>query len=273
MESFKIDKKGYNPQEVEKYISSIKANYENQLKEQKQTLMHLKKQNDELSSKLNVYIQKDGDISSALVMAVQTAKEIEDSAKKVYELEIKRIKLLYSKWQAVLRQITAIYPNINSNSSVYKLFKDFERNIASILEKESKMESIASEQGHIDDKAYAKSLLQRIKQSDYTPKQSVSQQPVVQIKRAEQSKQQPEKKVAPKTNTTNKVSEFEKFMNSEFDDFNAFQSGNTNYKSSTNLFEANLISPQQDEGFDLKEALTPKEDLSEIMKSFNLDDD
>ena len=68
------------------------------------------------------------------------------------------------------------------------------------------MESIASEQGYIDDKTYAKSLLQRIKQSDYTPKQSVSHQPVVQIKRAEQQdKQQSEKKVAPKQNNTNHI--------------------------------------------------------------------
>lgn len=272
MDSFKIDKKGYNPREVEEYISSIKANYEEQLKEQKQAITHLKKENADLASKLNVYLQKDGDISSALVMAVQTAKEIEDSAKKVYELEIKRIKLLYSKWQAVLRQITALYPNINSNSSVYKLFKDFESNIASILEKESKMENIASEQGYIDDKTYAKSLLQRIKQSDYTPTPPNPSQPVVQIKRAE-PKAPKEKKVVKQPSNTNRVSEFEKFMNSDFDDFNAFQTGNTNYKPIPNLFEANLISPQNNDGFDLKEALTPKEDLNEIMKSFNLDDD
>ena len=62
-------------------------------------------------------------------------------------------------------------------------------------------------------------------------------------------------------------------MNSEFDDFNAFQTGNPQNKHIHNLFESNLVSPKNSEsGFDLKEALTPTEDLQDIMKIFDLDD-
>ena len=69
------------------------------------------------------------------------------------------------------------------------------------------------------------------------------------------------------------ISEFEKFMNSEFDDFNAFQSGNTQNKHMHNLYESNLVSSKNEQsGFDLKEALTPTEDLTDIMKIFDLDE-
>lgn len=285
MENFKIERKGYNPKEVENFIQSIKLTYDKQLNEQRAILIKLKNENSELKQKLSAYEKKDGDISSALVVAVQTAKEIENSAKTVYELEIKRVKLLYAKWQAVLRQLIAIYPDLASNSGAYKLFKDFEQNIVKILERENKIENLASEQGYIDDKTYAKNLLQRIKETNFsrpTPSFTQPSQPVVQIKRADTRDNfaakipstPPKKveKVVPKQ--YNQVSEFEKFMNSEFDDFNAFQSGNINQKHTKNLFTDNLVSVPNDDGaFDLKEALTPKEDLGEIMKIFDLDDD
>jgi len=280
MKIFDIERKGYNRQQVDDYIKALEIKYETQNAEQQELLLQLKADNASLSSRLEEYLEKDGQISNALVVAVETAKEIENSAKTVYELEIQRVKLLYTKWQAVLRQITALYPNINDNSSVYKLFKDFESNIVSILEKENNIDSIASEKGYIGNKSYARNLLQRIKETEYPAFPSSSKKSVVQIKRSnsksnviEKNIVKEQKRVENREDSIPQVSEFEKFMNSEFDDFNAFQAGNIENKHVHNLFESNLVSSKNtDGGFDLKEALTPTEDLQDIMKIFDLDD-
>ena len=282
MNRFDIERKGYSQKQVDDYIQALEIKYEKQMADQQAVLLQLKSENASLSSRLNDYVQKDGQISNALVVAVETAKEIENSAKTVYELEIQRVKLLYTKWQAVLRQITALYPEINDNSSIYKLFKDFESNIVSILEKENNIETIAFEKGHIGNKSYAKNLLQRIKETDYPTLPSNPKKPMVQIKRSntktsviEKNIEKERKRIEEKKENESipQISEFEKFMNSEFDDFNAFQSGNTQNKRMHNLYESNLVSSKNEQsGFDLKEALTPTEDLTDIMKIFDLDE-
>ena len=59
--------------EHEKSILEMQAEYEKKLTEQKQRILALREENEELKNKLNSYSVKDESISRALVLAVEKA--------------------------------------------------------------------------------------------------------------------------------------------------------------------------------------------------------
>ena len=70
MANFDIDKKGYNPEQVDKFINSLTLKYEEKLSEQKDRVFTLKKETSSLKERLDNYEQKDKQISKALIFAV-----------------------------------------------------------------------------------------------------------------------------------------------------------------------------------------------------------
>ena len=87
--------------------------------------------------------------------AVETAKEIESSAKTIYELEIKRVRVLYKKWNNILNEIKALYPDINKVNGVSTLFNEFEdasnkNKIITVVENNADTESLEKTLGAIE---------------------------------------------------------------------------------------------------------------------------
>ena len=96
MNNFTIIKRGYSQLEVDSYITRIKADYEAKLAEQKDRIFYLKDQLDKITS------SSDNELMTSLVGAVERARLIENSSKNIYELETKRLELLYSKMEKIL---------------------------------------------------------------------------------------------------------------------------------------------------------------------------
>ena len=133
MDNFKLEKNGYNKKEVDEFVEKVKRDYEDTLSDQMARISELKKQLDETNKKLDSYQKKSGDISDALVVAVETAKQIEDASKNVYELEIKRIRSLYTKWENFLNELMEEYPRLKDRFDTKALLKIFNDGIDDVI--------------------------------------------------------------------------------------------------------------------------------------------
>lgn len=292
MKNFDIERKGYNKKDVDNYLAELSANYDQQIEKLNQDKMQTQTELMQLKLELDSYKNKDDQISNALVVAVETAKEIESSAKTVYELEIKRVKVLYKKWNNILNEICALYPNINKMSGISTLFNEFQEALNKILQKENEISQMPSSLSSTAEKVYAKTLLSRMwGKNDSTEirkrKTSHTTSSVTTMRRADvPEKQKFESRqldFSSKLKPNDGEGEFEKFLKSEFEDFDNFQykeihkEANVSPEKKSKYLDAleqslNKSNNKNESQFDMLEALKPKEDLKDIMKSFNLDD-
>ncbi len=110
MADFTMERKGYSKTEVDAYIKKIKDEFELQLREQKNRIFELKNALTALEKRAESFADKEAAISSALVAAVEKAKEIERVAKEKHDLEIEQLKAFHSKWQRYYDEIIKKYP-------------------------------------------------------------------------------------------------------------------------------------------------------------------
>ena len=132
MANFNIDKKGYNQEEVDDYINKLYLKYEEKLRQQKDRVSALRNEVETLNARLANYVDKDEQISKALLYAVEKADQIENNAKNVYNMEIKRINALYSRWEDLLLEVEKTCPGVNQNRYINSLMEDFKASITEV---------------------------------------------------------------------------------------------------------------------------------------------
>lgn len=176
MGRFDLDKHGYNTTQVDKYINNLTLKYEEKLAEQKDRLVSLKSELDMAKASLADYKDKDQQISRALVMAVEKAEQIENTSKKIYGLEIKRVRLLYNRWEVLLEEIERRYPNLATTGKTKILLKDFKQSIEDVLTQNSKFGSVRDDIKATTNDTYIRNILNRM---DYV------EEKVEQVKKTE----------------------------------------------------------------------------------------
>lgn len=286
MGNFKIIKKGYSQLEVDSYIERLKNDYESRLSEQKDRIFYLKDQLDKLSN------SSDNQLVTSLVSAVEKAKLIENSSKNIYELETKKLNLLYTKMENLLKDEN-IYNDRSVKQELLLLIQDCRKSLQNNLSiqaqnlkestfgdpvkrllskmidfnKVSKDAKEKTQSNHNQNKT-SKSVSESTPKREVSSRQATSPTPkVVHIKRQDNKE-------------TNKVGEFDKFL-SEDSDINGANFANIMFsnkkqkKSNSNYVLGGSIGDYapNESGFDLKEAVNPKEDLDEIMKAFDFYND
>lgn len=259
MVKFDIDKKGYDVEQVENYISVLSSKYEEKLSEQKDRVFTLRNEVNVLNERLKTYQEKDKQISKALIYAVEKADQIESSAHKLYDLEIKRVNILYERWNEILEMIEGRFTK--GDSELLKKIEEFKQGITSILVQNSKIANTNIKQDlKTNSNTYIKNLLNKM---DYV------------INDKAEAPAQPKESSHPSINVDS--------INNRLKAINA-KLGTKH----TNLVDAYLERPELERenafsktlgksrnkyvgesGFDLQEALNPKEDLEEIMKAFD----
>lgn len=302
MAKFNIDKKGYNTQEVDDYITNLYLKYEEKLSEQKDRVVALKNEVDNLNEKLSGFLHKDEQISKALIFAVEKSEQIENNAKTIYNLEIKRINALYSRWEELLLEIEDKCPEINKNRYINTLMEEFKNSIEEISDKSLTLNSkgIKDELKKSSDD-FIKNILNRM---DYIVNSRTLEVAQVKSKTVSEPKSaaQPtkitekeqiipsEKKPNARMNLINErlkkithakpnakgESMADKYLNSNDDiAINAYAKNFAKRKleKTGDVFAYAEYPAPNESGFDLKEALNPKENLDEIMKSFDFFDD
>lgn len=299
MSKFSLDKKGYNTQQVDDYINNLFLKYEEKLAEQKDRVQTLKIKLSQSEERLNRYVEKDKQISKALVYAVEKADEIESGAKKIYELEIKRVRLLYKRWEELLLEVESKYPQINNNSYIHSLIESFKDSIEDVLAQNFNLGGAvtsSSIKSNLKEKGdnYIKNILNKMDYAFSEPAEPVKRQNTVvseeiknsQIKKLNLSEvmvshNEENSRMKAINNELNKISNqksktsaspIDEFLNSELDDefANSAYAKSLKRKKAPSASPFNYAFPKPNEsGFDLEEALNPKEDLLEIMKTFD----
>ena len=265
MVKFDIDKKGYDIEQVENYINVLSNKYEEKLAEQKDRVFTLRNEVNVLNERLKTYQEKDRQISKALIYAVEKADQIESSAHKLYDLEIKRVNILYERWNEIMELIEDRFGS--GDGELVRKITEFKQGITSVLVQNSKIaKSNIKQDLKTNSNNYIKNLLNKM---DYVINDNKGKEEKPKhIKESLQTTTQPSfnsinsrlKAINAKLGTkhTNLVDAYLEMP--ELEDENAF---------SKNIGKSKKDKYVSESGFDLQEALNPKEDLEEIMKAFD----
>ena len=297
MENFKTVKRGYSQIEVDSYIDRLKFDYESRLSEQKDRIFYLKDQLDKITN------SSDNELMSSLVSAVERAKVIENSSKNIYELETKKLNLLYSKMESLLKD-EGVNDERNKREEFLLLIQDCRSSLQNNIQaqRENLSESTSGDpikrllSKMIDFNKLALPLeesrpqikvMQKKEQLDIVEKndesEKVSQKSLNPIRVESNSSVDKNKKQEGKLKPD--LAEFDKFLSKgKINNGTNFESimfsqkrsekeeekgDSTAKKETTSKFD---LSPNES-GFDLKEAVNPKDDLGEIMKAFDFYND
>lgn len=252
---FETQKHGYNKVEVDKYIANLTMSLNKTGEEQKERIRFLVAENETLKTKLNAYKNKEDLISKALIDAMARAKKIEENSKKIYDLEIQKLRLLYNKYKVLLDNLFESNACLEVVDTVTKYTKNFKQGINKVL-------SSQNERVNITQNADAKMRELLTKMNNV-----VTERNSTEIQNNSNSEMQHSSIIKPICNINlEKSDNFEnlvdKFLDSEESagEENAFANQLLNKEKMTN-------------GFDLKKAVNPTESLEDIMKDFDLDED
>ena len=267
---FKIVKNGYNIDEVNKYIKNQETSNSLQCDKQKERIKHLTSENEMLKAKLREYISKEASISNALLLAVDKAKQIEDGSKKIYELEIQKLRLLFNKYKTFLDDLIKSHSDSSSIQTTKSLIEEFRSSINKTLNNNfnSNIKTVS---------AYDPMHALLSKMNNYIAKRNLDATKVLDgnygaeddALNGKDERFYQGNKIKPITNVEiSKNEDFEnivdKFLEVGDEEANALakQILNGNNEDLNN-------------GFDLKEAVNPTESLEDIMKNFDfyLDND
>ena len=239
MANFKIIKKGYSQLEVDSYIERLVYDYESRLAEQKDRIFYLKDQLEKFTS------NSDNELMTSLVSAVERARLIENSSKNIYELETKKLNLLYTKMENLLNDEN-VYNERSVKKELLALIKDCRSSLENNVQKQKQnlMESTSGDP--------VKRLLTKMIGLNKIPSEQHEPLPTTKTESKENVR-----KIEPKhTEKLDSIFELNRLIDEQ------------PKRSSTKIQEV-----EEESGFDLKEALNPKEDLEEIMKAFDFYND
>ena len=171
MAKFDINKKGYDTEQVDKFINKLSLKYEERLSEQKDRVFSLKNELALMEERLDGYRDKDKQISQALVYAVEKAEQIESNASKLYDLEIKRLRLLYKQWEELVQKVS----NQSIPDALKKEMGTFSSTLSEVLAQNTRIGgNMIRKDLHKNSNNYIKNLLNRMDYTINNPKQSSS---------------------------------------------------------------------------------------------------
>ena len=214
-------------------VEKQRSEYENALFGQKERIFSMREENQKLLEELEQYKKKDKQIASALLLAMQKAKEIEDNAKLAASLEMKRLTEFHKKWARYYEDIKKLFPQDSGVVAAGEFLKKMESVLTSGLDKNTYSEDEESlRRQHESERARINSRISR--ESDA-------------VAAVEHSATQPEK--APETKTQSPKEIFEK-----------------------KLLEMKNYLDKQKEDFSMEEVLNPKNlaSLDELCEEMGL---
>lgn len=271
MKDFSTAKNGYNKDEVLNFVQEL----EQKLEEKSQQIYMLEQELENYRANVEEINKKGENISIALTAAVEKAKQIEKSSYNVYSLKIQELEILYARWEKVLNELVDKYPNLDEIDNVKRLMKEFKNSIKSSLKEDFRFINVQNVVTPATDPMRA--LLSKM--NSYLDKQIESNKKVKTSKRVR--KQLP-KDMKTKQSELNKLEEksmIKPIYNSKIEDGEKYDSLVDKFLTENAIPDsayANKIASKvtvmpgiSESGFDLKEAVNPKDDLEEIMKSFD----
>ena len=204
------------------------------------------------NSMIESYREKEKRISKALIDAMSRARNIEENSRKIYDLEIARLRDLYNKFKAILESLT----DSNINPEIVEAIEHHKKTLKASINKALVTQNERLNVTHKADQRMRELLS---KMNDEVDNKKQTNKELVENGENKELKLKPILNVS-NYNKNDNVDMVDKFLEDETIEENAYAD--------------ELLHKEKDSsnGFDLKEAVNPTESLEEIMKSFNLDD-
>lgn len=265
MARFEIEKRGYSTDQVDKFINTITLKYEEKLSQQKDRVFSLKKEIALLNERLATFEHKDKQVSKALISAVEKAEQIENSARKIYDLEVRRIRLLYRKWEEIVARLEEGFPIILTDGKMQFAIDEFNSNIKSVIRQNEKFEqSGVKEDLKKNSDNYIKNLLNRMDYIINEKSEKSESGKIIQLNNIKNMEKQ-QRKEKQRLESNQKRFSPNVLKNKNFDTYLS------DSKVETNNAYAKVIAPKQvyKPVINLEDILQPKEELEEIMKAFD----
>ena len=272
MKIFQTAKNGFNKEEVECFVQQL----EEQITQQQSKIDVLEKELNAYRAKVQEINEKGENISIALTAAVEKAKQIEKSSFNVYTLKIQELEVLYARWERVLNELIEKYPNLDEIDNVKRLLLEFKNAIKANVKEDFRFINNQNVVTPATDPMRA--LLSKMnkyldKQIDTQKKSKTTTRVRKQLPKDMQTKQSElnkleEKSVMIKPIFNAKIEDGEKYE-SLVDKFLKEDATPDSAYANKITSKTGIIPEVNETGFDLKEAVNPKDDLEEIMKSFD----
>ena len=272
MAQFSVVKNGYDKKEVELYVEKLKAQLDLEKSKNKslsQELQEFKVQADEMKS-------KGESISIALTAAVEKAKQIEKSSKNVYKLKIQQLGLLYNRWEKLLAAMLEKYPGIDEVENVKSMLNEFKSNLKQTLKDDFQLSSITSPVQTDNDTI--RLLLGKLNKMTAEQKTEHKKEKVERkhLTRDMLNGQTELERIEEKSPLIKPIYNSSIGADEEYetlaDKFLTEQASETSAYANIITSKVKAIPEVNETGFDLKEAINPKQDLDEIMKAFDFFD-
>lgn len=153
MEYFRRESNGYSTDDVDNFLQKMRREYSEKLRRQNEKMLTMTQEMNDLKYSLEIYKEKEKRVSKALIKAVQKADEITNSSRTVYDLEIKRVQLLYKKWENVLEELRSKFAGLLPGDELENVVGDFQYALTVTLN------STLNDKG---ERIYSKSVLERM---------------------------------------------------------------------------------------------------------------
>lgn len=262
MSRFNTSKHGYDIDEVDKYLDSLILKYEDKLAEQRKRMIDLKNDLTTTQKELDDYAVKDKQIAKALMVAVEKAEEIERNAYKIYDLELRRIEVLYSAWKEVIEELEDIKV-VQGNEYLKEMLSIFHTSLDKALSVKASKENINKNENYI--RAVLEKMRELIIEKEETE--------VPPLKFTEEDEEY-DKIAAEDRKEKNRLSSISKHLNNVVKKSLDIKGKSGELYEKGSAYEKSFVRKKEEDkpsenGFDLNEILHPKEDLEEIMKAFD----
>ncbi len=244
---FSSDIYGYNKVEVDKFISNFKAEHEKALMEEKLKVLEAERKVLEVKNKAQEIENREKNILSVLESYRKAQAE---GSRNIDVLRGEQLRVVYSHLQAFLVELNNKCPGVLVNSSYKKLIMEIETILASTQAKKDEIISTGTENDPM------RILLSKMqgKKVQEAPKE-------IKIERGSLKDNK-----EPMREHTSLIKPVVDMQLNEDDNFDNLVDKFLNTQPPEQQPKSLKI---QSNGFDLKEAINPKEDLSEIMKAFD----
>ncbi len=151
MKNFTREPNGYSPREVDEYLQRIKKENESRAREQAERM-----------AKMDKEIKNYRSQKEMLNRALKITSEIEKSARKVYDLEVQKVQLLYRKWESMVSNLKSRFGAAIPISEMDNIMDDFKYDMTITLESkktptggrtysQSILEKMQHTPNHVDD--------------------------------------------------------------------------------------------------------------------------
>lgn len=105
-----LTKKKYKQAEVEEIVQACECEYQVKLKEQKDRIIELTKENSDLISKLEQYKEKERLINLTMQRAEKNAQKLKEKSELQYSSEIERLRIFAKRWENYFTLLKEKYP-------------------------------------------------------------------------------------------------------------------------------------------------------------------